>query len=67
MFAKTMFQYQLTSQGEILSQIAALVDTGKIKSTENFVLRGFTTENIHHAHSLLESGKSAGKIVIDFR
>jgi NADPH2:quinone reductase len=66
MFTKSLFSYELESQGKILSEVASLVDAGKMKTTMNKVLKGFTTENIREAHTILESGKSIGKIVVDF-
>lgn len=66
MFTKTMFNYQMESQGKILKKLAELIEAKKIISTANTYLTGFSAENIQSAHTLLESGKSIGKIVIDF-
>jgi NADPH:quinone reductase len=65
MFAKTMHNYNIESQGAILHEIAQLVNTGKIKPTANTFLYGLTVENIKTGHALIESGKSIGKIVIN--
>lgn len=64
MFTKSLYNYDLRSQGEILTQIAQLVDAGKIQSTEHLVLEGLTAENLKIAHTKLESKGSIGKIVI---
>lgn len=66
MFAKTMHQYNIETQGAILREIAQLVEAGKIKSTVNTVLNGLTVEHIKASHASIESGQSIGKIVIDF-
>lgn len=66
MFAKTMHQYDVASQGEILQKISYLVEEGKIISTENTILKGFSASNLRKAHEILESGKSIGKIVMEF-
>ena len=48
--------------GEILTQIARLVDEGKLKPRID--PRQFTLETIADAHALLESGQAHGKIVV---
>lgn len=64
MFTKSMFGHRPESQGEILEKVAALVDAGKIRSTQRTLLRGFSATNVRQAHTLLECGTSIGKIVI---
>jgi NADPH:quinone reductase len=49
--------------GEILREIAKLVDTGKIQPRVDE--RRFGLNHVHEAHALQESGKAQGKIVID--
>lgn len=66
MFSKTLHNYQIETQGQILSEVAALVDSGKIKTTMNTHLKGFTAANIKQAHESAEKGLSVGKIVIEF-
>lgn len=66
MFTKTLFNYDLESQGEILSTVASLIDKKSIKTTLTKKLDGFSFENIREAHELLESGVSIGKIVVSF-
>lgn len=48
--------------GEILKQIAQIVDEGKLKPLID--PHQFTLEEVAKAHELLESGKSKGKIVV---
>ncbi|MCX7115164.1 MAG: zinc-binding alcohol dehydrogenase family protein [Gammaproteobacteria bacterium] len=64
MFTKSLFNYQLETQGHILAEVAALIDSGKMKSTANLVLDGLTIAHLKEAHETLESGQSIGKIVI---
>lgn len=64
MFTKSMHQFAMESQGKLLSHVASLIDSGKIKSTVQTELQGLTSENLKKAHTILESGKSVGKIVI---
>jgi NADPH2:quinone reductase len=66
MFAKSMFHFQMESQGEILRKIAGLIEAGKIRSTANMKLTGLNAENFNKAHKLLESGQSVGKITVEF-
>lgn len=48
--------------GNILKQVAQIVDAGKLKVLKDS--NKFTLEDISHAHELLESGKSKGKVII---
>lgn len=64
MFTKSMFQYDQEAQGKLLGHVASLIDTKEIKTTLQTELQGLTSENLKKAHTLLESGKSVGKIVI---
>lgn len=65
MAAKTMHGYKPESQGHILSQIAKLVNEGKIKPTLVTTLKGLTAENMKEAHIMLENGTAIGKIVLE--
>src|SRR3990167_179425 len=50
------------AHGKILSEIAKIVDEGKLKPLID--PHQFTLETVANAHALLESGKARGKIVI---
>jgi len=50
------------AHGEILQQIAGIVDAGKLKPLID--PHQFTLETVSEAHALLESGKAHGKVVI---
>ena len=65
MFTKSLFGYRIESQGAILKEVAALVNSGKVKATAGTSLHGFTVENFRKAHGLLEAGTAVGKIVIE--
>lgn len=64
MFTKTLFQYNLKSQGEILHKVADLIDSKKIKTTSSVQFEGLTIDNVKKSHQLIESQRSIGKIVI---
>jgi NADPH:quinone reductase len=49
--------------GEILREVARLVDAGKIQPRVDE--RRFELSGVHDAHALQESGKASGKIVVD--
>jgi len=66
MFTRSVFQTaDLSEQGNILNQVADLVNTGKIKTTLNKHLGLINAENIQQAHQLIERGQSIGKIVLE--
>lgn len=67
MYTRSMFNTDdMIEQHVILNKIAELIDQKEIRSTLNTVLKGFTVENLKQAHALLESGKTIGKIVIEY-
>lgn len=67
MFTRAMFETEdMIEQHNILNKISNLLDRGIIKSTLNFTLKGFNVENFKKAHTMLEEGKTIGKIVIKF-
>ena len=55
----------IAKQGEILRQVAALVDSGKIKTTATHVVGKLNAENMRLAHQQLESGSTIGKWVLE--
>lgn len=66
MFTKSMFNYHPEEQGALLKEVADLVDAGAIKTTLNKTFKGMKAENFKEAHTILESAKSVGKIVIEY-
>jgi zinc-binding alcohol dehydrogenase family protein len=67
MFTRSMYTTKdIQEQHNILKQMALLIDEGKIKTTLTHTIEGFNTESIKEAHALVESGKTIGKVAIDF-
>ncbi|UTW13105.1 zinc-binding alcohol dehydrogenase family protein [Marinobacterium rhizophilum] len=67
MFTRSMFGTQdIARQQDILSQLATLVDEGRIGTTLGDTLVGFSVETLKEAHRRSESGKTIGKIAITF-
>jgi len=66
MFTRSTFQTaDLQRQGDILNEVASLIDAGKIKSTVAETFGTINAANLMKAHALLESGASKGKIVLE--
>lgn len=66
MFARSMFKADdMDVQGELLTRVAELVDTGKIISTVNNHAGKLSVDNLRSALSLQESGTAIGKTVLD--
>ena len=66
MFTRSMYETDdIEKQGELLQQVAQLVDQQKIRSTLNQNLGHINAANLEKAHKLIESGKSKGKIVLE--
>jgi NADPH2:quinone reductase len=67
MYTRSTYQTDdMEEQHHILNKLAELFDNGTIKTTLNTTLKGFTAENLKEAHRLLESGKTIGKVVIEY-
>lgn len=65
MFTRSLFTTaDIKKQHDILNRVAELIDSGKIKCTANDSLSPLNAENIVKAHTLIESGKSIGKLTI---
>jgi len=67
MYTRSMYQTDdMEQQHHILNELAKLFDNGILKTTLNQTLKGFNVENLKEAHRLLESGKTIGKVVIEY-
>ncbi|MDC5807815.1 zinc-binding alcohol dehydrogenase family protein [Vibrio europaeus] len=67
MFTRSLYKTaDLYKQGDILTQIANLVDAGRIRSTLTKELHGFSADTLKQGHILLESGATIGKVVINY-
>lgn len=65
MYTRSMFKTpDMIKQHEILSEMANLVDAGKIKTTVAECMGSINAANLKKAHALLESGQARGKIVL---
>ncbi|MFD1746139.1 zinc-binding alcohol dehydrogenase family protein [Rhizobium helianthi] len=66
MFTRSMHQTEdMAEQGRLLNEVAGLVDTGKIKTTLTETLSPVNAANLKSVHSILESGKARGKLVLE--
>jgi NADPH:quinone reductase-like Zn-dependent oxidoreductase len=65
-FAKGLNGYRVESQSEILRAVAKLAADAKIRPITNRLLHGLDAANMRTAHELLESGRTIGKVVIEF-
>ncbi|MCO7737144.1 zinc-binding alcohol dehydrogenase family protein [Brucella intermedia] len=66
MFTRPIYQtVDMAEQGRLLNEVAKLVDEGKIRTTLTEVLSPISAANLKAAHSVLESGKAKGKIVLE--
>ena len=66
MFTRPLFRTaDIARQGQILNEVSALLDAGKIKSTATETLGAICAENLKRAHRILESGKARGKLVLE--
>jgi len=64
-FTRSMFQTpDMEAQGQLLNQIAELVDSGKLRTTLTNPISPINAVNLRTAHAQLESGRSIGKIVL---
>ncbi|CAH0250593.1 Zinc-type alcohol dehydrogenase-like protein SA1988 [Pedobacter sp. Bi27] len=67
MYTRSMYQTgDMEEQHHILNKLAELFDNGTLKTTLNTTMKGFTVQNLKEAHCLLESGKTIGKVVIEY-
>lgn len=65
MFARARFQTaDMREQGQLLNEVADLVDAGLIRSTMRENLGRINAANLKRAHALVESGTAIGKIVL---
>jgi len=65
MFTRSKYRTaDMIAQHRLLTEMAALVDDGLIRSTLVEELSPINARNLKQAHALIESGKSRGKIVL---
>ncbi|NBV20340.1 zinc-binding dehydrogenase, partial [Janthinobacterium sp.] len=55
----------MPGQHRLLNEVAALVDAGLLRSTLAEHLGTINAANLKKAHTLIESGKARGKVVLE--
>jgi len=63
MFSKTMYGFELESQGRILTRVAKLIDEGKIK-IPSVETKTWSLDNLRELLAMQESGKTIGKLTL---
>ena len=53
-------------QHDILERVAGLVDAGDVRTTQTEVLTGLSAKTLREAHTAIESGRTIGKLCIDY-
>ena len=65
MFTRSMFRTaDMARQGQILNEVAALVDAGVLKTTLQVNLGRINAHNVMQAHQLIGSGRMIGKVTM---
>ena len=65
MFTRSMYQTpDMANQGQLLNEVAALIESGKLRTTLNETLSPINAENLRAAHAKVESGRTIGKLVL---
>jgi NADPH:quinone reductase-like Zn-dependent oxidoreductase len=54
-----------TSQHRVLTEIAGLVDSGRLRTTATTVLSPIDAATLREAHRLVEEGRVVGKVVVE--
>jgi NADPH2:quinone reductase len=66
MFTRSTFETaDMAGQGELLNEVARLVDAGEIRTTLAEIFGPINAANLRRAHALIESGRAKGKIVLE--
>ena len=65
MFTRSMHAtHDIDAQGRLLTEVAALVDAGKIRTTLSDVVGTISADTLKRAHALQESQRQRGKLVL---
>ncbi|UXH80823.1 zinc-binding alcohol dehydrogenase family protein [Roseateles amylovorans] len=65
MFTRSMHAtHDIAAQGKLLTDVAALVDAGEIRTTLSEVVGPINAANLKRAHALQESQRTRGKLVL---
>ena len=66
MFTRSRYRTpDMGEQGRILSEVAALMDAGRIRTTMTTCERPIDASTLRRAHARIESGRTIGKIVLE--
>ncbi|WP_434560856.1 zinc-binding alcohol dehydrogenase family protein [Pseudomonas sp. Z5-35] len=66
MYTRSLFETaDMLEQHKLLNRVAGLIDAGTLKTTVGEHFGTINAENLRRAHTLLESGKAKGKIVLE--
>jgi len=66
MFTRPRFRtIDMHRQGEILAEVARLIDNGQLRGTRTQTLTPINAANLRQAHARLESGRTIGKLVLE--
>lgn len=66
MFTRSSFQTDdMIAQHNLLEDVASLIDNGVLRTTLGKVLGKINATNLKQAHTLLEGGRSTGKLVLE--
>ncbi|EOC1231855.1 zinc-binding alcohol dehydrogenase family protein [Cronobacter sakazakii] len=67
MYTRSMYQTaDMARQGEILNEVAKLVDAGEVESALSETFHGLSFESISKAHEKVLEGHMRGKVVVEF-
>lgn len=65
MFTRPLFKTpDMAEQGKLLTEVADLVDTKRVRSTMTEMMGTINAANLRRAHALIESGRACGKVVL---
>ena len=66
MFTRSLFNTpDIAKQGELLNEVAALVEAGRIRSTATEVAGKIEAKTLRAVHAQIESSSTRGKIVLE--
>ncbi len=66
MFTRSIFDTaDLAEQGKLLNEVSRFVDTGVLRTTLTERYAPINAANLKHVHTLIESSKARGKIVLE--
>lgn len=65
MFTRAAYETpDMSNQGRLLTDLAALVDAGTVRSTATQIIQGLNPDGLREAHQLVTDGRAIGKVVV---